>query len=161
MKNNTFDVDTMSFIFDDTAIQNPTLSPCARFTVSPKDYGFSIDGTGGGCTAWVKRLENGVLVLTNGNLGHELGEVGKGFDMCFYDGSDDDDTDTWGNRIACMDLNVGIFPADHTTEEGSVVCYTEVTKIINKVYDKLDIFIDKNQALALVDIFKKIDLANT
>jgi hypothetical protein len=60
-----------------------------------------------------------------------------------------------------MDLSVGILPEDHVSEEGSVVCYLEITKIINQVYDKLDIFIDKNQALALVDIFKKIDLANT
>jgi hypothetical protein len=149
----------MSFIFDDTAIQNPTLSPCSRFTVSPKDYGFYIEGTGGGCTAWVKKLENGFLVLTNGNLGHDLGDSGKEFDMCYYDGKNDEEA--WGNRVACMNMNVAILPTDHTTEEGSVVCYTEVTKIINQVYDKLDIYIDKNQALALVDIFKKIDLANT
>jgi len=159
MQNNTFDVDTMSFIFDNTAIQNPTLSPCARFTVSPKDYGFYIEGTGGGCSAWVKQLENGFLVLTNGGLSHELGDAGKDFVMCYYD--DKNDEDMWGNRVACMDLSVGILPQDHTSEEGSVVCYTEIAKIINRVYDKLDIFIDKNQALALVDIFKKIDLANT
>jgi hypothetical protein len=159
MQNNTFHLDSMSYIFDDTAIQNPTLSPCSRFNVSPKDYGFYIEGTGGGCTAWVKQLENGFLVLTNGGLSHELGEVGKEFVMCFYDGKNDEDM--WGNRVACMDLSVGILPEDHISAEGSVVCYLEITKIINQVYDKLDIFIDKNQALALVDIFKKIDLANT
>jgi hypothetical protein len=34
-------------------------------------------------------------------------------------------------------------------------------QIINQVYNKADLFIDADQALALVDIFKKIDLANT
>ena len=162
MQNNTFDVETMSFIFDDTAIQNPTLSPCGRFTVSPKGYGFYVEHTGGGCTCWVKKLENGYLVITDGDLSHELGDDGKTFLMCFYDGDTENyEEGEWGNRVACMDLMVGIIPEDHLSEEGSVVCYLELTKIINNVYDKLDIFIDKDQALALVDIFKKIDLANT
>jgi len=159
MKTNTFDLDTMSFEFEGTAIQNPTASPDGRFTVDPKGYGFYVDHTGGGCTAWVKKLDNGYLVMTNGNLGHDLGEDGKEFDMCFYDGQDDEEA--WGNRVACTNLHVGIVPEEWRTEEGGVVDYLTLTKIINGVYDKCDIFIDKDQALALVDLFKKIDLANT
>jgi len=159
MKTNTFDLDTMSFEFDGVAIQNPTCSPDGRFTVDPKGYGFGIDHTGGGCTAWVKKLENGYLVMTNDNLGHELGENGQEFTMCFYDGQDDEEA--WGNRVACAELYVGIIPEDHRTEKGGVVDYLTLTKVINGVYDKCDIFIDKDQALALVDLFKTIDLANT
>ena len=159
MKNNTFDLDTMSFEFDGVAIQNPTCSPDGRFRVDPKGYGFYVEHTGGGCTAWVKKLENGYLVMTNGNLGHDLGEDGKEFDICFYDGEDDEEA--WGNRVACADLYVGIVPEDHRTEEGGWVDYLTLTKVINGVYDKCDIFIDKDQALALIDLFKKINLANT
>jgi hypothetical protein len=159
MKENFFDLETMSFSFEGTAIQNPTASPDGRFTVDPKGYGFYVDHTGGGCTAWVKKLENGYLVMTNNNLGHDLGEDGKEFTMCFYDGQDDEEA--WGNRVACTDLHVGIVPEEWRTEEGGVVDYLTLTKIINGVYDKCDIFIDKDQALALVDLFKTIDLANT
>jgi len=41
------------------------MSEDGRFSVSPKHYGFSIESTGGGSTAWAKYLDNGVLVLTN------------------------------------------------------------------------------------------------
>jgi len=159
MKTNTFELETMSFEFEGIAIQNPTCSPDGRFRVDPKGYGFYVDHTGGGCTAWVKKLENGYLVMTNNNLGHDLGEDGTEFTMCFYDGEDDEEA--WGNRIACADLFVGVMPEDNCTEEGGIVDYITLTKVINGVYDKCDIYIDKDQALALVDLFKKIDLANT
>ena len=159
MKTNTFDLDTMSFEFEGVAIQNPTCSPDGRFTVNPKGYGFYVDHTGGGCTAWTKKMENGYLVMTNDNLGHDLGEMGSQFTMCFYDG--DDEEESWGNRIACAELYVGTVPEEHRTEEGSVVDYLTLVKVINGVYDKCDIFIDKNQALALIDLFKTIDLENT
>jgi hypothetical protein len=159
MKNNTFDLETMSFEFEGVAIQNPTCSPDGRFRVDPKGYGFYVEHTGGGCTAWVKKLENGYLVMTNGNLGHELGEDGKEFDICFYDGEDDEEA--WGNRVACSSLYVGVVPVSDKTEDGWLVDYHTLSSIINGVYDKCDIFIDKDQALALVDLFKKIDLANT
>jgi hypothetical protein len=159
MKTNTFDLDTMSFEFEGVAIQNPTCSPDGRFTVDPKGYGFYVENTGGGCTAWVKKLENGYLVMTNGNLGHDLGECGKDFTMCFYDGQDDEEA--WGNRVACADLYVGVVPQEHRSHDGAVVDYITITKIINGVYNRCDIFIDADQALALVDLFKTIDLANT
>lgn len=49
---NNFD---MSFLFDGVHIMNPTLSEDGRFSVSPKHYGFSIEGTGGGCSACTLR----------------------------------------------------------------------------------------------------------
>lgn len=160
MKNNIFDVDTMSFSFEGTAIQNPTASPDGRFTVDPKGYGFYVENTGGGCTAWVKKLDNGYLVMTNGNLSHELGEDGSEFDMCFYDGTDDECM--WGNRIVCTDLYVGIVPDEYVVSpKGSCVDYPTLTKVINGVYDEISYRIDKDEALALVDLFKQIDLANT
>jgi hypothetical protein len=160
METNTFDLETMSFTFDGTSIQNPTASPCGRFTVDPKGYGFYVENTGGGCTAWVKKLDNGYLVITNGNLGHDLGEDGKEFDMCFYDGQDDEEA--WGNRVACTDLHVGVVPDELSlTPNGSTVDYATITKIINGVYDQISHRIDRDDALALVDLFKKIDLANT
>ena len=160
MKENTFDLDTMSFCFDGTSIQNPTASPDGRFTVDPKGYGFYVEQTGGGCTAWVKKLDNGYLVMTNGNLGHDLGEDGKEFDMCFYDGQDDEEA--WGNRVACTDLHVGVVPDELSlTPDGSTVDYATIAKIINGVYDQISHRIDRDDALALVDLFKKIDLANT
>ena len=159
MKNNTFDLDTMSFFFDDVAIQNPTVSPCGRFTVDPKGYGFYVDHTGGGCTAWVKKLDNGYLAMTNNNLGHDLGEDGTEFTMCFYDGQDDEEA--WGNCIVCCDLNVGVIPEDSVSNSGSVVDHATMCKIIKELNEKIATKINKEDALALVDIFKKIDLANT
>ena len=162
MKTNTFDLDTMSFEFDGVAIQNPTCSPDGRFTVDPKGYGFYVEHTGGGCTCWVKKLENGYLVMTDGDLSHELGECGKEFLMCYYDGNTEHyEEGEWGNRVACSNMFVGVVPEESCTEEGGVVDYLTLTKVINGVYDKCDIFIDKDQALALVDLFKTIDLANT
>jgi len=105
----SFDPKDMSFTHEGTAITNPTVSECGRFTVSPEDYGFSIIHTGGGCTAWQKRVRNGWVVLTDGDVSHELGEVGSSMLMGFYDGSEEDDTEClWGNHIAHVDLQVGI-----------------------------------------------------
>jgi hypothetical protein len=155
------DFENMSFTDNHMAIQNPTVSECGRWSVSPDTYGFEVEGTGGGCTAWVKKFDNGIVVLTNGHLSHNLGKVGDGFVMCFYDGKEDGDTDVWGNRICCTDLFVGVLPTDLKTPDGWVVDYKTTVQIINQVYNKTDIFIDTDQALALVDIFHKIDLANT
>jgi hypothetical protein len=110
MKTNTFELETMSFEFDGVAIQNPTCSPCGRFTVDPKGYGFYAEHTGGGCTAWVKKLENGYLVMTDGECSHNLGTDGKEFLMCFYDGNDQEEA--WGNLVSCVNLFVGVIPED-------------------------------------------------
>jgi hypothetical protein len=159
METNNFDLETMSFIFDGTAIQNPTASPCGRFTVDPKGYGFYVEHTGGGCTAWVKKLDNGYLVMTNDNLGHDLGRDGTEFTMCFYDG--DEEQDSWGTTVACFQLYVGVVPEESVTRNGAVVDYATVCKIIKEFNQQLDIKIDRADALLLVDIFKNIDLANT
>lgn len=103
----TIDIDTMTFTHDHTAIQNPTCSDCGRFVVSPKEYGFEIWGTGGGCSAWVKKVDDGYIVLTSDYLSHDLGGALSPFEMGFYDGSDDE---TWGNLMGIRDLLVGVVP---------------------------------------------------
>ena len=69
---------------DDMVITNPTRSSCGRFSVSPEAYGFTIIGTGGGCTAWCLDIEicgvKHYVYLTNGDLGHD----GKLVDMGVY-----------------------------------------------------------------------------
>jgi hypothetical protein len=94
---NPFD---MSFVFNDVHITNPTMSEDGRFSVSPKHYGFGIESTGGGCTAWSKRLDNGqVLVLTDeGGCTHKLED---GFLMGLYDG--DENEGTWGNCLGTIE----------------------------------------------------------
>jgi len=94
---NAFD---MSFIFNDVHITNPTMSEDGRFSVSPKHYGFEIQSTGGGCTAWVKQLDDvKVLVLTDdGGCSHKLDD---GFMMGLYDGSEDEGT--WDNCLGVIE----------------------------------------------------------
>jgi hypothetical protein len=88
-----------SFMFNDTHITNPTLSEDGRDSVSPSHYGFIVESTGGGSSAWVKYFTNGVIVLTNDDgVSHELGD---NFMMGFYDGSEDDGT--WGNTLAIIE----------------------------------------------------------
>jgi hypothetical protein len=66
MKNTNFDLKDMSFAFDGMSITNPTCSSCGRFTVDPiTEYGFEIEGTGGGCTALQKKVE-GILAEVPG-----------------------------------------------------------------------------------------------
>jgi hypothetical protein len=108
-----FDAKGMYFTHDGTAITNPTLSECGRFTVSPEVYGFSVEHTGGGCTAWQKRVNNGWVVLTDAGCSHNIWEVGSPMLMGFYDNAEDGEN-MWGNEVACTDLLVGI-PA--TTED--------------------------------------------
>jgi hypothetical protein len=93
---NQFD---MSFMHNDIHIMNPTLSEDGRESVAPSHYGFGIEQTGGGATAWVKYLDNGVLVLTDEvGLSHNLD---NGFMMGFYDGSEDEGT--WGNCLGIIE----------------------------------------------------------
>lgn len=102
-----FDPKDMSFTHEGTAITNPSLSECGRFTVSPEDYGFSVIHTGGGCTAWQKRVINGWVVVTDGDCSHELGKVGDSMLMGFYDNAEDGEN-MWGNAVKHIDLLVGI-----------------------------------------------------
>lgn len=93
---NQFD---MSFVFNDVHIMNPTMSEDGRFSVSPKHYGFTIEGTGGGCSAWVKRLDNGnFLVLTDeSGCSHKLDDS---LMIGLYDG--DENEGTWGNCLGTI-----------------------------------------------------------
>ena len=100
-----FDVDSASFMHNGVAVRNPTVSDCGRFEVSPEVYGFYVESTGGGATAWVKEFDNGFLVIDDYDCNHVLGEGGSPMLMCFYDGSADD---MWGKVVICLDLQVGI-----------------------------------------------------
>jgi len=98
------DLSDMTFTHEGHAISNPTLSECGRFQVSPEYYGFTIMGTGGGCSAWQKQVGKNWVVLSD-ECTHKLGDIGNVFMMGFYDGSEDD---LWGNNIGAVDLQVGI-----------------------------------------------------
>lgn len=103
----SFDPKDMSFTHEGTAITNPTLSECGRFTVSPEEYGFSVENTGGGSTAWQKRVRNGWIVLSDAGCSHKLGAVGSPMLMGFYDNAEDGES-MWGNAVAYADILVGI-----------------------------------------------------
>lgn len=76
-------------------ITNPTCCDSGgRFTVSPEVYGFEIEQTGGGCTAWVKRFalpQGGYLMLTDeSGTTHELGDPLETFLIGVYDDDGDE-----------------------------------------------------------------------
>lgn len=99
---NQFD---MSFIHNGVHIVNPTLSEDGREVVSPSYYGFTIEPTGGGFTAWVKRIDEGVLVISDDRgFTHELVDS---FMMGLFDGSENEGT--WGKCLGICDMNVGVF----------------------------------------------------
>lgn len=58
-----YDPNVLAFVFEDMEIRNPFLSECGRFSVDPGYYGFKAVGTGGGCEALVKGLENGHYLM--------------------------------------------------------------------------------------------------
>jgi hypothetical protein len=93
-----------SFMHNGIHITNPTLSEDGREVVSPSHYDFTIESTGGGCTAWVKRSEDGVLVVTDDSgLSHNLKD---NIMLGLYDGSEDEGS--FGHCLAFADLKVGI-----------------------------------------------------
>ncbi len=77
-------------------IENPTISECGRFNVSPEYYGFTIWQTGGGCTAHGQEFlldgKTVLMLVTNGNFCHV---------------SDDDDS---------SEFTVGLFNSDDMDE---------------------------------------------
>lgn len=74
------------FKHNDIHIIDPTMSECGRFSVSPAYYGFKIDDQAGGFTAWVKRIDQGILVLSNCEKNSHI--IGDCFHLyCLYDGS--------------------------------------------------------------------------
>lgn len=68
-----------AFSHNGTEIENPTISECGRFHVSPEYYGFTIWQTGGGCTAHGREFTlNGqpvLMLVTNGDLCHVTDET--------------------------------------------------------------------------------------
>lgn len=98
---NPFD---MSFIHNGVHITNPTLSEDGREIVSPEYYGFSIEGTGGGHSAWVKYVDGVAIVL--GDMSGSTHKLIDEFMMGFYDG--DENEGTWGNCLGICDLTVGV-----------------------------------------------------
>jgi hypothetical protein len=110
MKKSAFDLYDMTFSYDGTAISNPTLSCCGRFSVDPiTEYGFSVIHTGGGCTALQLKVEGGWVVLTDTGCSHELGEALSPMLMGFYDGSEAESSESmWGNELAHVYLQVGV-----------------------------------------------------
>lgn len=67
-----------AFSHNGMQIDNPTISECGRFNVSPEYYGFTIWETGGGCTAhgreFVLEGRKVLMLITNGDLCHVTNE---------------------------------------------------------------------------------------
>jgi hypothetical protein len=88
----------VSFEFNGCEIENPTMSECGRFSVSPEYYGFEVCGTGGPCTAWRKVREDGlVLMLTDwddqrGGWTHEFAD-GDTVMLSLMPSDEDDDAE--------------------------------------------------------------------
>ena len=141
MKKSDFDLYDMTFSFEGMSVSNPTLSSCGRFTVDPiTEYGFSIIHTGGGCTALQKRVEGGWVVLCR-EVSHKLGDDLSPFIMGFYDGAEDDNTETmWGNCIGLVDLQVGVNVT--TEEEINDLANDALNAMKNKVHSWLGVETD-------------------
>lgn len=97
---NQFD---MSFVHNGIHIMNPTLSEDGRESVSPEHYGFSIEQTGGGSTAWVKYLENGHVLVLGDSKGKCTHDLDDGFVMGLFDGSED--YGTFGNCLGMLEAD--------------------------------------------------------
>ena len=67
------------FEHEDMQITNPTVSECGRFTLSPEKYGFHIAQTGGGRTAWLRRIPGGRHVALTDRSG-TTSQLGKDCD---------------------------------------------------------------------------------
>lgn len=148
MKKNDFDLYDMTFNHYGTAISNPTLSTCARFTVDPiKEYGFEIIHTGGGCTALQKKVEGGWVVLSR-EVSHELGENLTPFLMGFYDDSEDGET-MWGNELGMAKLQVGVPVV--TNDEIDDLAEDALNAMCKTVQDYLGIKHGDNAALYFSD----------
>lgn len=64
--------DLMSFEHGGMNIRNPMMSECGRFGVDPKEYGFEVYHTGGGCMALRKDLDNGDYFLLTDDSGSAI-----------------------------------------------------------------------------------------
>jgi hypothetical protein len=59
--------DEYGFPFEGHKITTPWISPSGRFPSDPQEYGFVLDHTGGGCTAWGKTIDGVYYMVTDGN----------------------------------------------------------------------------------------------
>ena len=80
-------------------IHNPLVSECYRFDVTPAEYGFTVENTGGGCTAWRRDF-----VLADGrpcfmricaDLSHEFDPGDEDISIGVYLNDTDDAAETW------------------------------------------------------------------
>lgn len=67
-----------------------------------KDQGFYIEHTGGGCTAWVKKLSTGQYVVLTSASGCSH-NIESDMLVGIYDGSEDE---MWGNVIDHFEVNL-------------------------------------------------------
>lgn len=88
------------FKHNDIYIVDPTMSECGRFSVSPAYYGFEIDNQAGGFTAWIKRIDKGILVLGD-TRGHSH-NVENGYIYALFD--DTTDYGNYGNLIEIISM---------------------------------------------------------
>lgn len=114
------------FVAQGTAITNPTCSDCGRFVVSPETYGFRIEQTGGGFTAWRRdltpadELDGSYILLTGADEdepSHELGEPRAPFFLGLYDDE--------GGVIGIWKLIVGVVQSEDDDEGAPVNLWKE------------------------------------
>ncbi|VTU38349.1 hypothetical protein H4CHR_04403 [Variovorax sp. PBS-H4] len=84
-------------------ITNPTAE--ARGKMSPEHYGFEVVSTGGGCTAWARKIDDRLRVLLTDTVGtsHDIMD-----DDQFMLGLHDDE----GQELAIWTMAVGVVPDD-------------------------------------------------
>jgi hypothetical protein len=90
----------ITFEHNGVNITNPTASECGRMGCSPKYYGFEIEQTGGGCTAWVKYLPDGTYLMLTDEVSANLRD-GQIADYGRYD--------VEGNELQLTTITVGRF----------------------------------------------------
>lgn len=101
------------FETEDEHIINPTCCDPRGMACDPSRYGFEVSGTGGGCTAWRKKLPDGteVLLTDEGGTSNELGEFGAAFILGFYDVD--------GSELGIWVFEVGVaYNSPEDAEEG-------------------------------------------
>jgi hypothetical protein len=76
VERNSYDKNLLAFSDDGEEIRDPFLSPCGRFQVDPRQYGFAEWATGGGCKALRRELDGGHYLLLTDESGLDLPDPG-------------------------------------------------------------------------------------